>query len=101
MEKSYKILSHTEEIPVEEIRELYKGYWIYIVKARFTETGSLISGLPVIAGKASYDGVEDGIYDKFKAEIYAERTGFNLLENTGFISALAFAGEVGLHGKVV
>ena len=90
MEKSYKILNHAKEISVGEIRELYNGYWLYVVNASFSETGTLISGIPVIAGEMSYDGVEDGIYEKYRNEAYAERTGLNLLMNTGFISALAF-----------
>ena len=94
MEKTYKLLDHTEPLTEEEIRELYAGYWVYIVKAELSRTigGKLIRGIPVIVGKVPYDGVDDDIYEKYRGDEYKERMGMSLLPNTGFISALRFVG---------
>ena len=88
MSKTYKFLDHTEPIPDAEIRRLYDGYWVFIVKATFTETGGLIAGIPVIIGTVPYDGARDGIYDKYRSDEYAECIGRSLRHNRGFISAL-------------
>ena len=37
MAKTYKLLDHAEPLPADEIRRLYMGYWVYIVKAVFSE----------------------------------------------------------------
>ena len=88
MDKTYSLLDHTEPISVAEIRRLYDGYWVYIVKAKRTETGGLIEGIPVVIGAVPYDGVEDGIYEKYKTDEYVERVGKSLRHNKGFISSL-------------
>lgn len=93
MEKTYKILDHVEPLPIEEIEEMYKGYWVYLVKAKIGEFGEVLSGIPVIIGNTTADGVEDGIYDKYRTEEYEVRAELNLLPNRGFISALRFVGE--------
>jgi len=93
MEKTYKILNHKEPISETEIRRLYDGYWVYIVKARMTETGGIIEGIPVIIGKVPYDGAKDGIYDKYTSDDYIERIGISLRHDTGFISSLRVVGE--------
>ena len=88
MGKTYKLLDHTAPISIAEIRRLYDGYWVYIVKAKLTETMGLIEGIPVIIGAVPYDGVEDGIYEKYKTDEYVERVGKSLRHNRGFISSL-------------
>ena len=94
MDKTYKLLDHTEPMSEDEIRELYKGYWVYIVKAKYSKeiAGELITGIPVVIGKVPYDGVDDGIYEKYRGDEYNKRLGMSLLPNTGFISSLRFVG---------
>ena len=41
MEKTYRLLDHTEPISYEEIERLYDGYWVFIIKAKLTETGGV------------------------------------------------------------
>lgn len=93
MAKTYKLLDHTEPMQIDEIRSLYKGYWVYIVKAELGENGEILRGIPVVTGQKSADGAEDGIYEKYKSEEYEVRYHLNLLPNRGFISALRFVGE--------
>jgi hypothetical protein len=92
MEKTYKILANEKVMTDDEIRRLYKGYWVYIVKAVFDENNVFISGIPVIIGTKAHDGAEDGIYEKYKSHEYDERTNLCLLPNRGFISSLRIAG---------
>jgi len=93
MKKTYKLLDHTEPLSIDEIRRLYKGYWIYIVKAQLGEHGKVLSGIPVIIGQIAADGAEDGIYTKYRSDEYNVRTSLNLLPNRGFISSLQIVGE--------
>jgi len=93
MEKTYRLLEHTEPLSNDEIRRLYKGYWIFIVKAKLTETGGLIEGIPVVIGAVPFDGVRDGIYEKYKTDEYAVCCDMSLRPNRGFISSLRLVGE--------
>jgi len=93
VKKTYKLLDHTEPLSIDEIRRLYKGYWIYIVKAQLGEHGKVLSGIPVIIGQMAADGAEDGIYAKYRSDEYNVRTSLNLLPNRGFISSLQIVGE--------
>jgi hypothetical protein len=88
MKKTYKQVYHTAPIFKIEIEQLYDGFWVYIVNAKTTETGRLLEGIPVIIGNEPYDGVESGIYEKYRANEYIERVGISLLHDTGFISSL-------------
>ena len=92
MEKTYKLLDHTEPLPIDEIRRLYKGYWVYIVKAKIGKFGEILSGVPVVIGKKSADGAYDGIYNKYRTEEYEVRTGLNLLSNK-FLTMFTIAGD--------
>ena len=87
-EKTYKVLDHTEPLPIAEIRRLYDGYWVYIVKAKLTETGGIIEGIPVVIGAVPYDGTRDGIYKKYKTDEYNQRCGISLRHSRHFISSL-------------
>ena len=93
MEKTYKLLNHTEPVSMDEIRRLYDGYWVFIVKAKLTETGGVIEGIPVVIGSRPYDGVRDGIYEKYKSDEYIQCVGKSLRHNRGFISSLRIVGE--------
>ena len=93
MEKTYKLLDHTEPMSEAEIERMYDGYWVYVVKAKMTETMRVIEGIPVVIGAVPYDGVEDGIYDKYKTDEYVDRVGMSLRHNRGFISCLRIVRE--------
>ena len=93
MAKTYKLLNHTDPLPADEIRRLCMGYWVYIVKAVFSEYNELLSGIPVVIGAMPADGVEDGIYQKYRSEEYEIRADMNLLPNRGFISSLRIVGD--------
>jgi hypothetical protein len=90
--KTYKLLDHTTPLPAEEIRRLYKGYWVFIVNATFDEYNALISGTPVVIGALAFDGVEDGIYKQYKSEEYGQRTDWNLLPNKSLVYCLQAMG---------
>jgi len=92
MSKTYKLLDHTEPLPIDEIRLLYNGFWVYIVKAKLGGHGELLSGIPVVIGTMAADGAEDGIYEKYRSEEYDVRADLNLLPNKGFISSLRIVG---------
>ena len=92
MEKTYRLLDHTEPLPIEEIRRLYKGYWIYIVKAKIGEYGDILSGIPVVIGATPADGVEDGIYEKYRVDEYNIRADLNLLPNKFLVALKAAIG---------
>ncbi|MCL2224561.1 MAG: hypothetical protein FWB96_06300 [Defluviitaleaceae bacterium] len=91
MEKTYKLLDHESPLPIDEIRRLYKGYWVYLVKTELDEYNGIVSGIPVVIGARPYDGTGDGIYKKYKTDEYVQRVGLSLLPNRGFISALRFS----------
>jgi hypothetical protein len=95
MERTYKLLDHMESMTEAEIRRLYMGYWVFIVKAKLTETMGLIEGIPVVIGAVPYDGVEDGIYDKYDADEYAERYGMSLRYNKDLQFIISSLGAVG------
>ena len=92
MDKTYKLLDHTEPLPIDEIRRLYKGYWVYLVKAQVGEFGEILSGIPVVIGDTAADGAEDGIYEKYRSDEYDIRADLNLLPNRGFISSFRIVG---------
>jgi len=87
MEKIYRELDHTEPLSIDEIRRLYQGHWVYIVKAEIDELGDILSGVPVVIGQMAADGAEDGIYKKYRSDEYNVRADLNLLPNRGFISS--------------
>ena len=88
MEKTYKLLNHTEPMTQEEIERLYDGYWVYVVNTEFTDSSGFIGGIPVVIGKMPFDGAEDGIYSKFDEPKYGEHCDLVLLHDP-FISSLA------------
>jgi len=89
MEKTYKLVEHTEPMTSQAIEELYDGYWVFIVNARFTETNGFIDGIPVVIGAVPFDGIKDGIYDKFKDPKYENRCDMVLTHNKFLASLLA------------
>ena len=93
MEKTYKLLNHDSSLPIDEIRRLYKGYWVYLVNVKLSEFNGILSGKPVVMGITPFDGVEDGIYEKFDTDEYVHRADLNLLVNKTLASLLQLAGD--------
>ncbi|MCL2663925.1 MAG: hypothetical protein FWE83_11470 [Oscillospiraceae bacterium] len=80
----YKIIDNPKMMTKDEIYNAYNGKWVFIVKANITEHGRLVEGIPVILGDYQYDGIEDGIYDKYKGDEYEQIISYTLvpLNNT-------------------
>jgi len=93
MSNAYEKLRHDKPITLNEIKKLYDGYWIYVVKAKLSDGGTLISGIPVIKGLSAFAGAESGVYDDFRGEEYEERTDLYLLHNDGFIASFCPIGD--------
>jgi hypothetical protein len=94
MEKTYTILNHDNPMSRDEIRQMYRGHWVYVTNAVFNEYNGLVSGIPAVIGTRPFDGVKDGIYEKYDAAAYGERTDMNLLPNRGFISSFKIVGDL-------
>jgi len=92
-EKTYKFLNHDTPIPLEEIRKLYDGYWVYMVNVERDEFNGIIRAIPVIAGVRPHDGAFDGIYDKYRADEYMPTGGKSFLRNRFFISSLRWSSD--------
>jgi len=92
MEKTYRIVEHTEPMTREEIRQLYDGYWVYVVNAQFSETNGFIRGVPVVIGAHAFDGVRDGIYDKYRDEKYNQQCDLVFTHDKGLVMLLAMEG---------
>ena len=93
MDKGYALLNHKEAMSVEDIRKMYRGFWVYVVKAKLSHDGQLLTGIPVVIGEYAFAGAEDGIYDVYKSEEYNERTELILFLPDGFIASLQILRE--------
>lgn len=91
MEKTYKFVNHDEPLPINEVRQMYEGYWVFLVNANFSETMELLSGRPVIIGSRQYDGASDGIYEKYDSPEYGVTTDKSFLTKK-FITSLRAVG---------
>ena len=88
MAKTYQLVYHEEPIPIDRIRLLYRGYWVFLTNASITEYNEVLSGIPVVIGKMAYDGADDGIYNKYRSEQYGECVDMSFLPSDAFIFAL-------------
>ena len=93
MGKTYKLLDHTEPMTIDEIGELYDGYWVFITNVQRSEEGRVVSGVPAVVGIMAYDGAEDDVFDQFWADEYGECVDRSFMHNQGFISALQIVGD--------
>jgi len=91
MEKTYQFVNHDEPLSIKEVREMYEGYWVFFVNAQFSESMELLSGKPVIIGSRQYDGVDDGIYEKYDSPEYGITTDKSFLTKK-FITSLRAVG---------
>ncbi|MDR0221870.1 MAG: hypothetical protein LBI54_10775 [Lachnospiraceae bacterium] len=84
----YKVIENPIMMSRDEIDSIYKGKWVYIVNAIITPQGKFIEGMPVVLGEFQYDGVEEGIYERYKTKEYEERLSYTLLPNHSTISSV-------------
>ena len=84
----YTIIENPEMMTKADIDRIYDGKWVYVVKARIDKHGWLTEGMPVVIGEFQYDGVEEGIYDRFDCEEYEKRLSYTLLHNADTISSV-------------
>ena len=52
----------------EEIHEKFKGKWLYLVNAEYTESSTLIRAKVAVIADKTYEEWEKGIYQQFKTK---------------------------------
>ena len=84
----YQIIENPKVMSKEEIEQKYSGYWVYIVQANINPHGTLIEGMPVVLGEYQFDGVEEGIYERFDLPKYGRRLSYTLVPHGNMISSV-------------
>jgi hypothetical protein len=80
----YQIIENPQMMSVEEIDKEFDGKWVYLTHTVRTPQRMLIEAMPVVIGDCPFDGVEDGIYEKFRDGSWGNRTSYTLLHNPEF-----------------
>ena len=75
----YQIVENPKMMTSNEIDVTFMGKWVYIVNADITRHGELIKGIPVVIGDYQFEGIEEGIYEKYKTSEYAKTLSYSLL----------------------
>ena len=75
----YQIIENPKMMSSDDIDNTFMGKWVFIVNANITRHGELIEGIPVIIGDYQFEGIEDGIYEKYKASEYDKTLSYSLL----------------------
>lgn len=68
-----KIIENPVIMTREEMKSIYDGKWIYIVRCEFSPGGRIIRGVPVVVADRQFEDVDSGIYDKYDSEEYGEK----------------------------
>jgi hypothetical protein len=84
----YKIIERPSMMSKAEIDKMYKGKWVYIVKANIDAHGALVEGMPVVIGDYQFAGVEEDIYKQFDGEEYGRDLSYTLLPYDNSISSV-------------
>jgi len=84
----YQIIESPKMMTKEEIRKAYYGKWVFVVNANITKHGNFIEGIPVILGNFQFEGIEEGIYDKYKGEVYGQTLSHMLIPMNNTISSV-------------
>jgi len=84
----YQIIENPEILSKSEIDKIFNGKWVYIVKARFTNSKSLIDGMPVIVADFPFEGNSDGIYEQYDVKDYIARYAYDLCTYEPFIPSV-------------
>jgi len=75
----YQIIENPKMMSSDDIDNTFMGKWVFIVNANITRHGELIEGIPVIIGDYQFEGIEDGIYEKYKVSEYDKTLSYSLL----------------------
>ncbi|MCL2203174.1 MAG: hypothetical protein FWB88_04475 [Defluviitaleaceae bacterium] len=67
----YQVLDNPRMMQAEEIYKTFDEKWVYVVKANITPHGELIEGMPVVIGDYQFEGVEEGIYERYDVPEYS------------------------------
>ncbi len=70
----------------EEIRQKFDGKWVYIVKTNYDAHSLLLSGVPIVVADKPYDGLHDGVYEKYKQKEYGGKVAYSLLDEPAIVS---------------
>jgi hypothetical protein len=92
--KMYKIIENPNMMSKAEIDRVYKGKWVYIVKANVDVHGTLVEGMPVVIGDYQFAGVEEGIYKQFDSDEYGRDLSYTLLPYDNSISSVFGVGVI-------
>ena len=75
----YQVLDNPRMMPSNEIYKTFDGKWVFVVKANITPQGKLIEGMPVVIGDFHFEGVEEGIYEKYNTPEYGSQLSLSSL----------------------
>ena len=84
----YIIIDNPKVLTKDEIEKEFDGKWVYIVKAKFTDSKSLVEGMPVVVADSPFEGNEDGIYEQFDSKEYVTRYACDLCHYEPFIPSV-------------
>ena len=84
----YQIIENPKIMSKDEIRKSYYGKWVFVVNAIISKHGKFIEGIPVILGNYQFEGIEDGIYDKYKGDEYGQTYSHMLIPMNNTISSV-------------
>ena len=86
----YEILQNPKRMSIQEIDDSFNGKWVYIVQCEKTEGHKTIAGVPVVVADGPFEGVEEGIYNQFKDDIYRPTLSYTaLLPTLNFYASLS------------
>ena len=84
----YQIIENPKMLTKVEIDKEFDGKWVYIVKAKFTSSKSLIEGMPVVVADSPFEGNSDGIYEQYDSKEYVARYAYDLCNYEPFIPSV-------------
>ncbi|MCL2461683.1 MAG: hypothetical protein FWF44_03395 [Defluviitaleaceae bacterium] len=62
-----------QEYTFEQLQDEFNGKWVYLINAVFTNSQSLLKATPVVVADSELEGVEDGIYDIYRNEVFGRK----------------------------
>ncbi|MCL2821032.1 MAG: hypothetical protein FWD38_09465 [Oscillospiraceae bacterium] len=75
----YQIIENPKMMTSDDIDNTFMGKWVFIINANITRHGELIEGIPVVIGDYQFEGIEEGIYEKYKTSEYDKTLSYSLL----------------------
>jgi len=75
----YQIIENPKMMKSGDIDNTFMGKWVFIINANITCHGELIEGIPVVIGDYQFEGIEDGVYEKYKNPEYDKTLSYSLL----------------------